>query len=223
MYLSNKYTEWYNRIILRAQTRNLPETIYVERHHIIPKSMGGSDDPCNLVKLTPREHFVCHRLLPKMTTGQNKYKMVYALFSMSYRSTTQRWRDYTVTSRVYSTLKQLMSDAWSGQNNVARRPDMRERRRITCTENNPSKGKSWITNGVDEMLVHFDSHQLADGWYKGRLNHAGFAIAGSRGKGKVKSKETRQNMSGKFWWTDGQTEIKSLHCPVGFRRGRKVQ
>ena len=33
------------------------------KHHIIPKHMGGTDDPSNLVSLTPAEHAEAHRLL----------------------------------------------------------------------------------------------------------------------------------------------------------------
>jgi len=39
---------------------------YVEKHHIIPKCMGGSDDISNLIKLTPEEHYVAHQLLLKI-------------------------------------------------------------------------------------------------------------------------------------------------------------
>lgn len=42
---------------------------YVERHHIIPKSHGGSDDKSNLVKLTAEDHFFAHLLLAKIYGG----------------------------------------------------------------------------------------------------------------------------------------------------------
>lgn len=32
-------------------------------HHIVPKHMGGTDDPSNLVKLTVKEHAEAHRIL----------------------------------------------------------------------------------------------------------------------------------------------------------------
>ena len=76
MYLQNKYTNWYNNIIFQVQSRNLKNRQqaklvlgYCERHHIIPKSLSGSDKSENLVYLTAHEHFICHLLLTKMTIG----------------------------------------------------------------------------------------------------------------------------------------------------------
>lgn len=37
-------------------------TIY-HTHHIIPRHMGGTNDPCNLIKLTVKEHAEAHRIL----------------------------------------------------------------------------------------------------------------------------------------------------------------
>lgn len=77
MYLDNKYTLWYSRIINSAQVRAIIPTNYTELHHIIPKSLGGKDDRSNLVRLTPREHYVCHLLLTKMVVGPAKRSMGY--------------------------------------------------------------------------------------------------------------------------------------------------
>ena len=41
MYLQNKYTKCYYSIINRAKSRELPKEIYTEKHHTIPKSLGG--------------------------------------------------------------------------------------------------------------------------------------------------------------------------------------
>jgi len=84
MYLQNKYTVWYYNIINHAKSRILSPDVYTEKHHIIPRSMGGDNSADNLVKLTAREHFVCHLLLTKMTDGIYKRKMFFALQMMIY-------------------------------------------------------------------------------------------------------------------------------------------
>lgn len=42
-------------------------------HHIVPKSEGGSDEPENLVRLTPREHYIAHLLLAKIYNDQKMW------------------------------------------------------------------------------------------------------------------------------------------------------
>jgi len=81
MFKENKYTNWYFNIINSALSRN--PTGYIERHHIIPKSFGGADTKENIVKLTAREHFICHRLLTKMVDGVQKR---YVVNSRSYET-----------------------------------------------------------------------------------------------------------------------------------------
>jgi hypothetical protein len=83
MFKENKYSQTYYNIVERAKSRE--KTGYTETHHILPRSMGGTDDKSNLVELTAREHYVCHLLLPKMTDGENHYKMIYAYTIMSGR------------------------------------------------------------------------------------------------------------------------------------------
>lgn len=73
MFLDNKYTKLYFKLIEAAKPRQTEG--YVERHHIIPRSLGGSNDKTNIVRLTAREHYIAHLLLTKMTTGDAKFKM----------------------------------------------------------------------------------------------------------------------------------------------------
>lgn len=58
----------YQRLIAKAKARVCPDG-YVERHHILPRALGGTDDSSNLVALTAREHFVAHVLLAKIYGG----------------------------------------------------------------------------------------------------------------------------------------------------------
>lgn len=62
------YKRLYGELISRAKVRG-SITGYKERHHIIPRSMGGSDEKSNLVDLTAREHFIAHMCLALIYGG----------------------------------------------------------------------------------------------------------------------------------------------------------
>lgn len=113
MYLQNKYSQCYYNIVDRAKSRDLPKEIYTESHHIIPKSLGGSNDQSNLVKLTAREHFICHLLLPKMLIGINKRKMSFAIWSMLNRDHSKNKSRYKVNSHRYESIKKQVAEAIS--------------------------------------------------------------------------------------------------------------
>lgn len=78
---------------------------YYELHHIKPRSFGGTDDKENLVKLTAREHFICHWLLVKMYDKgtEERKKMLHALWCMRRQSTTGATR--YINSRAYENLR----------------------------------------------------------------------------------------------------------------------
>lgn len=76
----------------------------VENHHRIPKSLGGTDDEPNMVKLSPKQHFIAHLLLIKMLAGLNKQKMLYALRSMA-NLRHSKGRSYFVGARIYARIR----------------------------------------------------------------------------------------------------------------------
>ena len=104
MFPDNKYSRWYNSIISQAQADVNRLVGRFEKHHIIPKSMGGPDTSSNLVKLTPREHLLCHLLLLKMTDGQNLFKMTCAMNLMMH-NTNQKLGRTRVTTRKYDSAR----------------------------------------------------------------------------------------------------------------------
>ena len=97
--IENKYTKLYYKITSNAKQRITNG--YTELHHIIPQSMGGSNDKENLVELTAREHFICHWLLIKMTEGEDRSKMLYALNGMKAENKYQQRYHTKITARVY--------------------------------------------------------------------------------------------------------------------------
>lgn len=52
---------------------NDPDRIYTEKHHIVPKHDGGTDDVDNLVALLPEEHYLIHLLRWKALKYRGDY------------------------------------------------------------------------------------------------------------------------------------------------------
>lgn len=105
------YQRIYNQIIERAKTRQLEG--YKEKHHIIPKCLGGSNNKDNLVELTAREHFLCHMLLYEMYP--NDIKLKHALFLMNEGITKN---NYSPSSKTYHRLKEERSKLIKGNKSI---------------------------------------------------------------------------------------------------------
>ena len=112
------YKNIYYKIIEKAKNedKNGKRGIgYFEKHHILPKSLGGSNDKENLVKLTAREHFICHALLIRFLQGEAKYKMKWAFYQLCNWSTKNKFhKEQYINSRLYDKFKQ---DFQKGENN----------------------------------------------------------------------------------------------------------
>ena len=65
------YAEFIQNI-LDTRGRFICDETYHERHHIVPKCLGGTDDDDNLIDLLAREHFVAHKLLAQENPENNK-------------------------------------------------------------------------------------------------------------------------------------------------------
>lgn len=107
MFIQNKYYNWYFSIISRSQSKIFDDNLYYEIHHIIPRCMGGDNSQGNLVKLTAREHYIVHLILPKMVQGRAKYQLQTALWRMC------SFKDgrYIPCASAYESAKQNMASA----------------------------------------------------------------------------------------------------------------
>jgi transposase-like protein len=95
----NKYFRYYNSLIERAISREKLEG-YIERHHVVPRCMGGGDEPENIVELTAEEHYTCHLLLVKMYPLNRK--LVHAARLMTCKS---KWTGGRSNNKLYGWLK----------------------------------------------------------------------------------------------------------------------
>lgn len=73
------YQEFIDNILQTRGRFNCGDEYY-ERHHIVPKCMGGTNDKENLIDLYAREHFIAHKLLA--LENPDNYSLQYAWWSM---------------------------------------------------------------------------------------------------------------------------------------------
>jgi hypothetical protein len=128
------YQKIYNQIIERAKNRILEG--YKEKHHIIPKCLGGSNNKSNLVKLTAREHFLCHCLLVEIYPDNKKLK--YALCLMNIGKRKNKNADYNISSRTYERLKKEHSKLMkNNKNNIGRIQTQETKDKISKANSKP--------------------------------------------------------------------------------------
>lgn len=116
LFLDNKYTKWYTRIIENAKSkRRLRGSTYYENHHIIPKCLGGERNMSNEVLLTAKEHYICHLLLIKMVcNSKHRTKMAFGFHAMRRSHSKGNVRFY---SKLYEKTKIRISKLTYGKNN----------------------------------------------------------------------------------------------------------
>jgi len=140
--LWRKYCKKYIALVKFA--RNEKENELMEKHHIFPQSIFGKNRI--IVSLTPRQHFVAHKLLHKIFLFRNGinsprcHKMAKAFCWMQTRNCVQ------YNSRRYEFCKKMRSESMRGQNNPCKNsesfsPEHRRKISEALLKNHPFKGK----------------------------------------------------------------------------------
>ena len=157
------YCKIYMSIIFKASAENEQRLCnkqkghYYERHHIIPKSLGGSNANDNVIILTAREHFICHWLLVKMYKPNTieRYKMLHAFHKMCHSDPTQKGCR-PLNSRIFSKYKAEYSKHIGATLAIANKG-----------VNNPQYGKKWFTSLINGESKRFYTRP-SDLWVNGR-------------------------------------------------------
>lgn len=112
MFIDNKYTKIYMKIVNKALTRG--DNVLGESHHIIPRSLGGANTKENVVRLTYREHFLVHALLTKMCLEpKHRRSMAFAFISMKGGTKQRPYKNM----RLYEHIRKKICHHFSGSNN----------------------------------------------------------------------------------------------------------
>lgn len=226
------YQHHYNLLIERARSRLLEG--YRELHHIIPRCLGGTDEPNNLVYLTAKEHYVAHQLLVKIHPTEPK--LVYAAKMMSANPWGKRG-----TNRLYGWLRERFISSMTGENNPNYGKTFEEivgqEKAKEFRKNHPLRGKTLEEIlGKDKAQAGIQSRRaFRIGKKHSAKTRKNISVA-MKGKNKGKSpwnkgispsEETRKKMSetmkGKLgWFTNGKEDryVKIDEPPEGWSRGR---
>ena len=167
-------------LIENAKVRELPKEIYTENHHIIPRCLSGSNNKENLIRLTAKEHFICHLLLTHMVIGIFKHKMIYALWNMCFGS--KNHKRHTISARQFEQIKIQMA-------NIPRSKEHKQK----------LKGKIPWNKGLVGVQIP---------WNKGRSHSlATRKKIAQKNKGRPVTEETRKKLSdknkGQIPWNKG--------------------
>lgn len=178
------YKKIYNSIISNAISKHRSKKdSYFENHHIKPKCIGGSDDKSNLVLLTAREHYICHKLLVKMYPYE--YKLI---FAWNYMANTNK---NLITSKEYDKLKQSVSKLLSKIH----------KGKIISDDHKAAISKFW--KGKPKPKPSEATRKKMSEAHKGQ-RPANYGVPHTKetrkkiseaGKGRIQSKETRKKMS----------------------------
>ncbi len=149
MFILNEFYYEYLSIVNNSSYEKKDKShIYLEKHHKLPKSMGGSDEEDNLVYLTAQEHYRCHELLPYCTTGEARISMLYAWNYMS------RLKGVKVDQEKYAKLKEehskTLKDKIISENTRAKMSKAKKGKPISeATRKKISEAKKGITKSQE--------------------------------------------------------------------------
>ena len=182
------YEEFINNI-LETRGRFACGDEYHERHHIVPKCMGGGNEKENLIDLYAREHFEAHRLLA-LENPEND-GLVYAWQMMAFAKSTGQER-YELTATEYEELKKKISETrigkYAGENNPMYGKKRTDEERKKMSES--LKGKY-----IGEKSPTYKRKHTDEEIKKMRENHKDYSGENHPNYGKHFNEETRTKIS----------------------------
>jgi len=156
------YEKIYLDLINRRKLNPLPNFVYSERHHILPRSLGGSNEPSNLIRLSIREHYIAHLLLTQMFKigSVERYKMLCAFMMMNLNSESTN-RPNSRTSRIYEKLR----IEWINHMSIFAQQNQ-------SGTKNSQFGTCWVNKeNIDKKIKKEDlSDFIRAGWMTGRYS-----------------------------------------------------
>jgi hypothetical protein len=150
------YKKHYDKLMERSKTRILGG--YVEKHHIVPRCLGGTDDAGNIALLTPEEHFVAHQLLVKIYPKSSP--LTKAVVIMTAHQTQQR-----ANNKLFGWLRKRASvqqKQWIAENGHPRGM----LGKTHTAESNEQRSKTCKRSMIESVGVRVYAYNLDGSFYK---------------------------------------------------------
>lgn len=181
------YKRQYDLLMEKAKQRGTVEG-YKERHHIIPRCMGGSNKKENLVELTAREHYVAHRLL---YMHHRTPSMLYAWVAMTRKN---RYHERTITAREYEKLREAYAETPRSEEHKKKISESRKKVTPTKEQLDALRAIAVARKGTTRTFTDEWKKNIARG-QTGRIHTEETKQKMSLAKkGKPKSEETKKRM-----------------------------
>lgn len=169
MFIDNKYNKIYNDLIKSRKKLNRQKNPHdgLYTHHIVPRSLGGANDPDNLVVLTLKEHRIAHRLLTKNTTGVAYWKMLhaYSFFDRSVDLTPSPFTGWTVESHSQGVKTRKRKGSYkTGKDNVFSSEKVKRTVKERMITNNPMK-RPEVVEKYKRNRPHSNHVKTPDGYF----------------------------------------------------------
>jgi hypothetical protein len=188
----------YDNLISKAKLENRSKggEIYYEAHHIIPKCMGGEGKESqwkyhpNVVLLTAREHFICHKLLIEIYP--KNHSLIWALHRMMFSKKGNVDRDYVPSSRDYENFRIIFSNTVKEQQTGVPKSSS-HRVNLSLSKTGTKMPESFVLN-LREIMKGENNPNYGNKWTN---------------EMKKESSEKRKGIPNKVVWTEEMREESS--------------
>lgn len=194
-------------------TKRINNIMKKHKHHIIPRHVGGTDDPSNLVELTIEEHAEAHRVLfEKHQRWQDRVawlslsgimKDEERIYEILKNSNPGGYKHSEETKQKLSEMRKGSKNPMFGKvsaNSGTKRPGVGGRK----------KGTKWTE---EERLLH-EKIRSQPGYYDFTKNEERNKKISQATLGRAGS------ATGKKWFNNGESETYAFECPTGYTVGR---
>ena len=167
------YVNLYRKAIDFYLTQRIEEGVYTEKHHIVPRHKGGTNDSSNMVVVTYRQHVLLHLLLWK--AYENPYdKMAYQLMRGQISSVEGRrealrlsklgkkwspeFREHIMECRKeYYSSEEFLKNARSAQAKAVKLKSDRTKEKSDTLVKNSERNEEWLHKTTNKSKYKFVS------------------------------------------------------------------